>query len=91
MSKKRKTKSQKVIAQLRHQIAQNNTPVYNLSQIKQNITYTDTNKDASKIIQPTSKPELLIDYRLIKKDLLKTLILSLLIVISELVLYFKLS
>jgi uncharacterized lipoprotein YbaY len=87
MAKKRKTRQEKIIRQLRQKLAQE-AP----GQIRQEpVSYRISTE--SKKIQPsekTDKPDLSFNPKLIKRDLIKTLALSLAIISLEAVLYFKL-
>jgi len=89
MAKKRKTRREKIIFQLKRQLAQKGTKL-------------EPSQEAispPKIIEPVMVPEikkpdisaLSLNLKLIKKDLLKTLILSLITFSLEAVLYLKLK
>jgi len=89
MAKKRKTRREKIIFQLKRQLAQKGTKF-------------EPSQEAispHKIIEPVIVPEIKrpdisafsLNLKLIKKDLLKTLILSLIIFSLEAVLYLKLK
>lgn len=95
MAKKRKTRQQKVIAQLKRQLAahaQKETVKSKKEPARQGAILTEPK--TSLIQKPTSentdKTILFTDSSLIKKDLLKTIGLALVIISLEVVLYLKL-
>lgn len=87
MSKKRKTKEQKIISQLRRELKKKATfepsqeANYSAPVIQKNIINVQKKTDKS-ILLPNSKP--------IRHDLIKSLILALAVLSFELVLYWKL-
>lgn len=95
MSKRRKTRQEKIIAQLRRQLAQRKTETTSLNtkpQVSQEaISYRSKGTFEAKL--DLEKPNTTIffyDPRLVKKDIIKTVILSLAIISFQLVLYLKL-
>ncbi len=89
MAKKRKTRREKIILQLKRQLTQKN-PKFELRQ--------EAIPSSEKIEMPAKveikKPDistLSVNLKLIKKDLIKTLILSLIVFSLEAVLYLKLK
>jgi len=95
MAKKRKTRQEKIILQLKRELAQK-TQIPTSSGIKspprQEAVFS-TPKMKAKKISPTEKPVVSVlsyDSKLIKRDLFKTFLLSLAVVSLELVLYLAL-
>lgn len=94
MGKRRKTKNQKIISSLRRQLAKNDAApapaenyTYNLTQLKGQVVPAQSvkkEKISSNIDIKTTQTQ-------IKNDLLKTFVLSTMIIIFELVIYFKLN
>ncbi len=94
MGKRRKTKNQKIISSLRRQLAKNDAAplptenyAYNLTQLKGQVVPGQSvkkEKISTNIDIKTTPTQ-------IKNDLLKTFVLSAMIVIFELVIYFKLN
>ena len=103
MAKKRRTKSDKIIAQLRRQLDQSqprseqDTPVPTSaprpSHTKQPeaFSYSEVVQKKKNVTHEKTRIELPYDTKLIRKDLRKTLILSTLAFSLELVLYFYLN
>jgi len=87
MAKRHKTKQQKIIAQLRRKLAQSSS-----NQARQEPVSYRINTKAKIVSTPerTDKPDLSFNPKLIRKDLIKTLALTLGIISLEAVLYFKL-
>lgn len=87
MAKKRKTRQEKIIHQLRRKLTQ--VP---LGQVRQEPVSYRIAPEPEKIHPPekTDKPDLSFNPKLIRKDLIKTLALTLGIISLETVLYFKL-
>jgi len=87
MAKKRKTRQEKIIRQLRRKLTQ--VPPGEVRQ--EPISYRIT-PEPKEVHPPekTDKPSLSFNPKLIKKDLIKTLALTLGIISLEAVLYFKL-
>jgi hypothetical protein len=98
MSKKRKTKQQKIILQLKRQLNQQfkqPTTVASLDtsfQARQEVILKEPQIQSQdkKVLKNNDISNLSGDLKLIKKDLLKTFILTLLIISFEFVLYLKL-
>jgi hypothetical protein len=95
MGKKRKTKQEKIILQLKRQLAQQakktKSPSIKFEPSQEAISKPQNFK--SKKVLPIKKPDISVfsfDPKLIKKDLLKTAVLSLIIFSLEIVLYLKL-
>lgn len=90
----KKTKQEKIIADLRRQLEATNSGTISWTPTKEVKAEPKTIKQKMETppLRPSRTTEpLLMSTALIKKDLLKTLILSLLAVSFELVLYFKLQ
>jgi len=87
MAKKRKTRQEKIIRQLRRKLTQGAT-----GQIRQEpVSYRITTKaKPASTPEKTDKPDLSFNPKLNKKDLIKTLALTLGIISLEAVLYFRL-
>ena len=96
MSKKRKTRKEKIILQLKRQINQQESSSDSILESKFKLSQEAISKQPQ--IKPQIKKEEKIvdssvfsyDLKLIKKDLLKTLILTIIIISFEIVLYLKL-
>ena len=96
MSKKRKTRQKKIILQLKRQLGQQKTPPASVLEPKFELSQEVISKQPQ-IKPPEAKKEKIADssafsdnLKLNKKDLLKTLILTLFIISFEVVLYLKL-
>jgi len=96
MSKKRKTRKEKIILQLKRQLGQQKTPPASVLEPKFKLSQ-EAIPNQSQIKPMEAKEEKKVDssvfsdnLKLNKKDLLKTLILTLLIISFEVVLYLKL-
>ena len=87
MAKKRKTRQEKIIRQLRQKLTQT-AP----SQVRQEPVSYRIAAEPEKIrpSEKTDKPDLSFNPKLIRKDLIKTLALTLGIISLEAVLYFRL-
>jgi hypothetical protein len=95
MAKKRKTREQKIILQLRRQLAKEKSQKTFREQDSEACQGVVKNKpkilvQEKPIVKNTYSKAFSFDYSLVKKDLLKTFVLSLIIVSLELVLYLKL-
>ncbi len=96
MSKKRKTRKEKIILQLKRKIGQQKNPPVSALEPKLNLSQEAISKQLQ--TQPVKdKQEKRVDIsvfsdnlKLNKKDLLKTLVLALLIISFEVMLYLKL-
>lgn len=96
MSKKRKTRKEKIILQLKRQLGRQKTPPASVLEPKFKSSQEAISQQPQ-IKPPEAKPEKITDssafsgdLKLNKKDLLKTLILTLFIISFEVVLYLKL-
>ena len=95
MGKKRKTKQQKIILQLKRQLSQQPqifVPKSTESQISQEEVLNEPQAQAQepKISKISDVSIHSVNLKLIRKDLLKTLVLTLAIISFEIVLYLKL-
>ncbi len=95
MGKKRKTRQEKIILQLKRQLSQQQTS-FSLPNTKLEISQEEVLPQPQKQVQESTTVKisdisnLSGNLRLIKKDLLKTFLLTLLIISLETVLYLKL-
>lgn len=95
MPKKRKTRQEKIILKLKRQLAQQKTettfPGTELQPRQEAIYYRPKrNANPESALEKLDKPIFSYDLNLVKKDILKTIILTLAIFSFELVLYLKL-
>jgi len=96
VAKKRRTKQQKIILQLKRQLAQKQTPQTTFAEPRQGAISGSVEPESKPLKKPklpfkkADEPIFSSDPRLIKKDLAKTLILTLAVISLEIVLYWKL-
>lgn len=95
MAKKRKTRQEKIILQLKRELAKNqpqNIPVITESEPRQEAIINETKHKSEKTVTEKKLDSSIYFYdpRLVRKDLFKTALLTLVVISLEIVLYLRL-
>ena len=86
MSKKRKTKEEKIIAELRRQLEKSPDP-----KPQSNLPKQTSNFNFNSAIPVSPKPTIAYDYSYVKKDLIKTMFLTIVAISAFIVLYWLIN